>query len=58
MSKHVCPKCHKAKKLSAYARHVKHCIPCTKDLFWLSRTSSGSFNKVEKLKKGASAAAD
>jgi len=45
MSKHVCPKCHKAKKTSVYARHVKKCIPNAKNLHFLAVTKSGSFNK-------------
>ena len=45
VSKHVCPKCHKAKKVSVYHRHVRRCIPCARDLHFLSVTKSGSFNK-------------
>ena len=51
MSKHVCPKCHKTKKVSVYARHVKSCMPNSKDLHYLSVTKSGSFNKEKAAEK-------
>jgi len=50
MSKHVCPKCHRTKKTSFYARHVKNCVPTAEDIHYLSITKSGSFNKEKKEK--------
>jgi ribosomal protein L37AE/L43A len=47
MSKHVCPKCHKAKKAGYYARHIRKCVPCARDLQFLAITKSGSFNKTK-----------
>jgi hypothetical protein len=51
MSKHVCPKCHKYKKKSMYARHVKRCIPSAEDVRYLSITKSGSFSKAKAAEK-------
>lgn len=50
MSKHVCPKCHKAKKKSVLQRHIKMCMPSARNLHFLSVTKSGSFKK-EKVEK-------
>lgn len=47
MSKHVCPKCHKTKKTSVYARHVRNCMPSVRNMHFLSVTRSGSFNKIK-----------
>jgi len=45
--KHVCPKCHKKKKVGIYSQHVRGCIASAKDITYLSATKSGSFNKIK-----------
>jgi hypothetical protein len=47
MSKHVCSKCHKAKKTSVFHRHMKFCIPSPRNLHFLAVTKSGSFSKLK-----------
>ncbi len=54
MSKHVCPKCHKRKKVSVYAKHVRGCIPRAADIQYLSITKSGSFKKAKEISGKAS----